>query len=133
MNDDNISTVYVCNICGRQFNKIEDCKVCVKSHEGEKQGLVVELGMKINNQRLQNYGFFERAFTVRPGYSPKSEVNCHGLCGGYPHFTTECLDTPMELMKAKARLLHAAADWSAEYAIKVKELLDELEQGGDGK
>ena len=132
--DKNIIHVYVCSVCGRQFKKIENCQACVKSHEGEMQVLEVRLGMKISDGRLQNYGFLQRSFKIKPdSQAPKTDVEHHGLYGGYPHFSTECMDTPMELMMAKSRLLKAAAEWAAEYAVKVKKLLDELEQGGDGK
>lgn len=132
-NDKNIKIVYVCGVCGKQYYKIENCQACVKSHEDEKKCLVVELGMKIGNGRLQNYGFCQRSFAIRPGDAPKCEVDCHGLYGGYPHFFTECLDTPMELLKAQSRLLKAASEWCFGYSTKLKEMLLELEQGGEAR
>lgn len=129
-NDKNIKIVYICDICKKMYNKIEVCQACVESHKDEKKCLVVELGMQIFNGRLQNYGFSQRSFVIRPEDAPKCEVNCNGLYGGYPRFLTECLDTPMELLKAQSRLLKAASEWCFGYSTKIKEMLLELEQGG---
>ena len=133
MSDDNIITLYECHICHAQYRKKEFCLRCVESHNGELIVREIELSTSMHSTNLQDYKFFGCTYRCKADFTINNNVSCLGLYGGWPHFRTECLDTPEEVLKAKRRLLEAAIKWANEYTARVKELQAELEQGGDGK
>lgn len=129
MNDD-IKTVYVCNICHTHYDTIDACRKCLKSHKDEQTGVVIELGTFLGAGMLKDYDFDYTKFRIHAHGRPDEDVKTYGLYGGWPLFRTECLHTPEEVLKAKRRLLDAAFKWIDDYLAKVRKMQAELE-GGD--